>query len=79
MPKILAKLSLYVVALVVGEHKSEDFLKLNPHGEVPVLTDGDNSVFEACAIVRYLAYKYTNHKDFGKNSAEKWKVSCIPA
>jgi len=60
--------------LFAGEHKSEDFLKLNPHGEVPVLTDGENSVFEACAVLRYLAYKYTNHKDFGKNSAEKWKV-----
>ena len=57
-----------------GEHKSDEFLKLNPHGEVPVLTDGEKSVFEACAILRYLAYKYTNHKDFGKNIADRWKV-----
>ena len=58
----------------VGEHKSPEFLKLNPHGEVPVLVDGETSVFEACAILRYLAFKYTDHKDFGKSMAERMKV-----
>ena len=35
-----------------------DFLKLNPHGKVPVLVDGDLSVWESSAIIRYLAAAY---------------------
>lgn len=35
-----------------------DFLKLNPHGRVPVLVDGDVVVWESTAIIRYLAAAY---------------------
>lgn len=35
-----------------------DFLKLNPHGRVPVLVDGDLAVWESSAIIRYLAAAY---------------------
>ena len=31
------------------------FLKMNPHGKVPVLQVGDNALFETAAILRYLA------------------------
>ena len=34
------------------------YLKLNPHGRVPTLLDGDLAVWESNAIVRYLAAKY---------------------
>lgn len=34
------------------------FLKLNPHGRVPVLVDGDLAVWESSAIIRYLAAAY---------------------
>jgi glutathione S-transferase len=34
------------------------YLKLNPHGRVPALLDGDLAVWESNAIVRYLAAKY---------------------
>ena len=63
-----------MLLVLSGEHRSPEFLKLNPHGDVPVLVDGETSVFEACAILRYLAYKYSNHKDFGSTMAEKMKV-----
>eukprot|EP00795_Rhopilema_esculentum_P007233 gene7233-12916_t len=62
------------VDLFAGEHKTDEFLQLNPHGEVPVLVDGETSVFEACAILRYLAYKYTNHKDFGNSMPDRMKA-----
>ena len=36
-----------------------EFLKLNPHGKVPVLQDGETVVWESNAIVRYLAATYS--------------------
>lgn len=40
------------------EHKSENFLKLNPNGKVPVLVDGDFVIWESTAINNYLADKH---------------------
>ena len=41
--------------LTKGEHKAPDILALNPNGSVPVLEDGDISVWESNAILQYLA------------------------
>jgi glutathione S-transferase len=46
------------VNLVAGEHKSSEFLKINPAGKVPVLVDGDTVLTESIAIVLYLAEKF---------------------
>lgn len=40
------------------EHKSAAFLKLNPNGKVPCLTDDGLVLWESAAIVYYLAEKY---------------------
>jgi len=40
-----------------GEHKTPDYLKLNPNGKVPTLVDGDRSIWEADAILCTLARK----------------------
>lgn len=40
------------------EHKAENFLKLNPNGKIPHLTDGTFNIWESVAIVNYLADKY---------------------
>ena len=45
------------VNLMEGEHMSEDFLKLNPVGKVPVMQDGEFTMFESMAISKYLADK----------------------
>lgn len=47
-----------LIDLVNGEHKSTDFLKLNPLGQVPVLMDGDTLIRDSQAILVYLTRKY---------------------
>ncbi|MGR9012909.1 MAG: glutathione S-transferase family protein [Gammaproteobacteria bacterium] len=42
------------------QHKTEAFLKLNPFGQVPVLTDGDIVIRDSQAILVYLTRKYGN-------------------
>lgn len=38
-----------------GEHKTEQFLAINPNGKVPALEDGDLKLWEANAIMCHLA------------------------
>jgi len=45
------------IDLARGEHKSPQFLALNPNGKVPVLQDGDLVLWEANAIMCHLSDK----------------------
>ncbi len=47
-----------VVDLGKGEQRAPEFLEINPNGKVPVLVDGDLTLWESHAIMRYLARKY---------------------
>ena len=46
------------VDLPNGAHKREDFLAINPFGQVPVLVDGDTVVSDSTAILIYGAKKF---------------------
>ncbi|XP_002530205.2 glutathione S-transferase F9 [Ricinus communis] len=46
------------VDLIKGEHRNPDFLKLQPFGALPVIQDGDYTLYESRAIIRYYAEKY---------------------
>mgnify|MGYP003129207117 CR=1 FL=1 len=41
-----------------SEHKTSEFLEINPLGQIPVLRDGDLTLRDAQAILVYLAAKY---------------------
>ncbi len=46
------------VDLIKGEHKSPEYLALNPFGQVPLLINGDIKLADAQAILVYLARQY---------------------
>ncbi len=41
-----------------GGNREADFLRMNPNGLIPVILDGDVTMFESNAIVRYLSARY---------------------
>jgi glutathione S-transferase len=43
-----------------GEHRSAEYLKLNPNGRVPTLIDGDQVLYEAAAICLHLCDQRPN-------------------
>lgn len=45
------------VDLSRGEHRTPEFLALNPNGKVPLLVDGDMHLWESTAIMAHLAVK----------------------
>src|SRR5258707_15097204 len=47
------------------EHKSPEYLRLNPRGKVPTLKDGDFVLYESLAIMSYLDRKYPEPPLFG--------------
>lgn len=60
-----------------GGNRDADFLRMNPNGLVPVIQDGDVTMFESNAIVRYLSARYraallrpNDHR--GLAAAEQW-------
>ena len=46
------------VDLVRGQHKTPEFLALNPFGQVPVIQDGELTLADSNAILCYLALRY---------------------
>lgn len=46
------------VAMDEGEHRSPEFLLVNPNHQVPTLIDGDIRIHESNAILRYLCTKH---------------------
>ena len=46
------------VDLMKGEHKSPEYLAMNPFGQVPLLVDGETQLADAQAILVYLARQY---------------------
>lgn len=52
------------------EHKSPQFLAMNPRGKVPTLRDGDFAIGESLAIMVYLDRRFPQPALFGKDARE---------
>jgi glutathione S-transferase len=53
-----------------GEHKSPEYLAMNPRGKVPTLKDGDFVLYESLAIMAYLDRANPERPIFGTSSRE---------
>ncbi len=48
-----------------------EFRRLNPHGKVPVLADGEVVIWESHTILRYLAARYGSGTLWREDAAER--------
>lgn len=52
------------------------FLKMNPHGRIPVISDNGKVVWESHTILRYLAAKYTNTQFWPADAFLRSQADC---
>jgi len=64
----------HAVKAAEAEHKSPSFLKMNPFGQVPVLTDGEVVLRDSQAILVYLAGRYGSERWLPKDPVEMARV-----
>lgn len=61
------------------EHKTPEFLAINPRGKVPALVDGDLSLWESGSIVEYLEERYPERPLLPRDPAGRWLARRIAA
>lgn len=57
-----------------GEHKTPEFLAMNPRGRVPVLKDGAFAMSESVAIMAYLERTHPDGPLFGATAEETGRI-----
>ncbi|KAG0586364.1 hypothetical protein KC19_2G084800 [Ceratodon purpureus] len=77
LEELVVDYELKPVNIKQGEHRTPEFLKMQPFGQVPVLQDDDLTLFESRAITRYLAEKFDGQGTplLGKSMKEKALVN----
>lgn len=66
-----------LVDLRRNEQRSAEFLKLNPHGKVPVLVDEDVVIYDSTIINEYLDEEYPNPSLMPADSAGRSRVRML--
>lgn len=59
------------IGSVKGQLDTPEFLELNPHARIPVLVDGDITIWESNTIVRYLSAKYASGRLWPETPAQR--------
>ncbi len=61
------------------EHRTPEFLAINPRGKVPALVDGELALWESGSILEYLEERYPERPLLPKDPAERWLARRIAA
>ncbi|MEM6296453.1 MAG: glutathione S-transferase family protein [Myxococcota bacterium] len=61
------------------EHKTPEYLAINPRGKVPALVDGDTVVTESLAILAYLDRKVPSPPLWGETAADAGRIARLVA
>lgn len=69
------KYELVPVDFMAGQHKSPEFLQLNPFGQIPILEDDDLILRDSQAILVYLAKKHGGEAWFPSDAAGMAQVT----
>jgi len=64
----------HLIQFSKGDHNTPAFLAMNPRGQVPVLRNGGDVVYESLAVLAYLDRKYPEPPLYGRTPAEAGKV-----
>ena len=56
------------------EHRTPDFLAINPRGKVPVIRDGEFTLHESIAILLYLERRYPDPPLLGRTPEEAGRI-----
>ncbi len=57
-----------------GANQTNDFLTMNPRGQVPAIVDGKTTVWDSMAILAYLAREHGDEKWFPQDNETMTKV-----
>jgi glutathione S-transferase len=68
-------LELAAVDLSKGEHKTADYLHMNPNGRVPLLVDAAFHLWESHAIMQYLADKSSGQDIYPRDVSSRADVN----
>src|SRR5258705_7055477 len=63
-----------LLSFSAGEHKTPEFLQLNPRHRVPVIRDGEYVLNESVAIIAYLERKFPEVPLLGRHAAETGRI-----
>lgn len=62
------------IDLANGQHRTAEFLSINPRGEVPTLVDGDKTFTDSAAILVYLAGTHPDQGSSGQTPSSFWSA-----
>lgn len=68
-----------IKSIAWGDNKKEEYLKLNPNGEIPVMTDDDETIYESTAMIEYLNDEYPEPALLAEDSAARARARIIVA
>lgn len=61
------------IDLSQNEHKTPEYMKMQPFGKIPVIQYGDHTIFESRSILRYIASNNQDIDDFlGNHEVDMW-------